>query len=816
MVKKEGITIGLVFLFLFFLGLIILFIGPRITLFGFTQEQNCDYVSGDWIISDINVVCENRNINITGNLIVNGSGNLILNNVTLFVANSVFLQNNAKFLLNESTLSLNVNDLSPTEYNISSDGETNLTLYNSLIKNFNVGKYKINISGYFNLINSSTSNQTEIDFYGNKAIYLINSRISSRQLRFDISRTAGVFANNITFDSPCQTSSDIFNIEQSSLFIINNSIFECSLSVNEYANVVIENSNFDNLSIFKMYSYAQIKNSTFDTLDLSSLIVLNFTTTSNITNKIILSSAIPNGDEPKLYGNLSMPQIITWMPGSDRLIRYYPIYLRDQFGRPLQGWHVNITRNSDNALISEGYTDADGRVELNITFNGTNYASGNFTLSWNGSTDINLLNNTPIIIVENISDNPPYWSQNITNPPSPAGLSNVSFNFSIIWSDELNSTITAVLFENNFTGMFVNLSVLSNCNAINDTSIQCNLSFNLAPGVYTYRWYAQDVAGNTNTSDNWLYQVFDDLPPSIQFVSPTPANNSVLQQNYLQVNVTAQDNLDIATIIIYLYNSSSLVSTWICPTSQFCFYNFTNLPNGIYYFNATANDSSSNSNQTETRQINIDVAGAGGGGGSGGGGGGGGGSGRTCTSNWQCSIWSSCINNKSTRLCIDLNGCEPSKIETTICNSNEKLGLEGCRPIWWCDPWGSCIGGFMYRKCNVSNADDLFTCIYKILPDNLKNLTKSNLIELLNKGELAKYFGSYFEPPLMKKSCGEKAFQEEQQYEIQKPLPVKCIMPWYFFILLALLLFTFLIYLILISKLKKIKDEIKKETEKKK
>ena len=46
-----------------------------------------------------------------------------------------------------------------------------------------------------------------------------------------------------------------------------------------------------------------------------------------------------------------------------------------------------------------------------------------------------------------------------------------------------------------------------------------------------------------------------------------------------------------------------------------------------------------------------------------------------CEENWQCSDWSSCVNNKQTRTCNDLNDCntfinKPS--ETKICIITQK------------------------------------------------------------------------------------------------------------------------------------------------
>jgi len=96
------------------------------------------------------------------------------------------------------------------------------------------------------------------------------------------------------------------------------------------------------------------------------------------------------------------------------------------------------------------------------------------------------------------------------------------------------------------------------------------------------------------------------LIPTVNFVSPTPANNSVLSQTNISVNITSVDtNLD--TIFIKLFNSTSdQINSTSCTTSP-CSFNFTSLSDGFYYTNATANDTSGNENSTGTRNITLDT-----------------------------------------------------------------------------------------------------------------------------------------------------------------------------------------------------------------
>ena len=100
--------------------------------------------------------------------------------------------------------------------------------------------------------------------------------------------------------------------------------------------------------------------------------------------------------------------------------------------------------------------------------------------------------------------------------------------------------------------------------------------------------------------------IIDTSPPTIDFVVPTEATSVMKHQNFIVINITSVDiNLD--KILIRLYNSTkSLINSSITSTSP-NYINFTDLVDGIYYYNATANDTLSGINNTETRNITLDA-----------------------------------------------------------------------------------------------------------------------------------------------------------------------------------------------------------------
>ncbi|MEM4500437.1 MAG: Ig-like domain-containing protein, partial [Candidatus Woesearchaeota archaeon] len=126
----------------------------------------------------------------------------------------------------------------------------------------------------------------------------------------------------------------------------------------------------------------------------------------------------------------------------------------------------------------------------------------------------------------------------------------------------------------------------------------------LADGVYYVNATAIDKAGNTNSTETRIFTI-DTVNPEIEFVDPTPANNSFVIVNDVTINVSSND-LNFANVTIYLYNETGLVKE-VSSTSEVFAYTFTDLDDGVYYVNATAIDKAGNTNSTETRKIIVDT-----------------------------------------------------------------------------------------------------------------------------------------------------------------------------------------------------------------
>jgi parallel beta-helix repeat protein len=101
----------------------------------------------------------------------------------------------------------------------------------------------------------------------------------------------------------------------------------------------------------------------------------------------------------------------------------------------------------------------------------------------------------------------------------------------------------------------------------------------------------------------------DTTKPNIWYVTPLLLSGNYSQKS-IWANVSATDNVALALVTIYLSNASqNLYSNTTNSSSQSInlFSNFSGLADGLYYLNATANDSANNMNITPTRVIRLDT-----------------------------------------------------------------------------------------------------------------------------------------------------------------------------------------------------------------
>ncbi|WP_169336372.1 NosD domain-containing protein [Archaeoglobus sulfaticallidus] len=94
-------------------------------------------------------------------------------------------------------------------------------------------------------------------------------------------------------------------------------------------------------------------------------------------------------------------------------------------------------------------------------------------------------------------------------------------------------------------------------------------------------------------------QPSDTTPPVITFVAPTPTSNSVLSQSYIFVNVTSNEPL--ATALLE-WNGVNITMN---GRGTNWYLNMTGLSNGVYQFRVYGRDLAGNWNSTEVRNVTI-------------------------------------------------------------------------------------------------------------------------------------------------------------------------------------------------------------------
>jgi hypothetical protein len=124
---------------------------------------------------------------------------------------------------------------------------------------------------------------------------------------------------------------------------------------------------------------------------------------------------------------------------------------------------------------------------------------------------------------------------------------------------------------------------------------------NLQEGFQNYTFNSVNSSGFRSIKS--LTFTTDYTKPLVNFTNPTTANGSTINYNSTIVNFTSTDT-NFANITIRMHNATALLNTSTLSSGHF-FLNFTNLPDGVYYYNATATDLANQQNSTETRTLTI-------------------------------------------------------------------------------------------------------------------------------------------------------------------------------------------------------------------
>ncbi len=125
---------------------------------------------------------------------------------------------------------------------------------------------------------------------------------------------------------------------------------------------------------------------------------------------------------------------------------------------------------------------------------------------------------------------------------------------------------------------------------------------NLTQGVHTLVVYATDASGNTGSA-SVVFTVLppDTTPPTVTFVSPTPANGSLVNTSHILINITLSEAPD---TVLLIWNGTAY--SMHCSGLS-CYLNLTGLADGYYTYAVYANDSAGNSYTTPLRWLSVSL-----------------------------------------------------------------------------------------------------------------------------------------------------------------------------------------------------------------
>ncbi len=196
---------------------------------------------------------------------------------------------------------------------------------------------------------------------------------------------------------------------------------------------------------------------------------------------------------------------------------------------------------------------------------------------------------------------------NNTDTASAANITrvNITIPSSFRFVSNSNGTTTNVT---TFINTSTYLSWINTDSLINGTTNRSFFWFNASgtvPGNFSINVTTLTSNGTNITS---LYVFINDttIPSSVSFVSPGLTANANLSQSSIPVNVSVVDNGAIQSFNITLINISSglgINATNITSSNTSQFLNFTGIPNGSYWVNASVYDTFGNTNFSTLRFI---------------------------------------------------------------------------------------------------------------------------------------------------------------------------------------------------------------------
>ena len=197
--------------------------------------------------------------------------------------------------------------------------------------------------------------------------------------------------------------------------------------------------------------------------------------------------------------------------------------------------------------------------------------------------EVNKTNTTGIRYIT-LDYTPPIVSYN-ENVTTPEGYQNFTYVYvKVNYSDLSYTNHTYYMYRNGILN-----STIESPNGYNYTGLD--------DAVWKFNATVRDFVGYETTSSikTWIV---DTTTPEVGYANPTLENNTLTSKDYIYVNLSVNETNFNYTIFYLDGNPTILYSI---------FYNYTNLSDGIYFFNAEVVDKVGNYASTEVRYVTLDI-----------------------------------------------------------------------------------------------------------------------------------------------------------------------------------------------------------------
>jgi hypothetical protein len=380
---------------------------------------------------------------------------------------------------------------------------------------------------------------------------------------------------------------------------------------NEWADLIIYSASMPNISVPSSIDLGPVEvgNNSSQTLIVSN------TGDADLNIGVITLSG---GTEFNLEDNCS-GKTIAPLDGCDIQVTFSPT------STGLKSATLNIPSNdpdTPNAVVSMSGNGIDTTPPLSITnLHNTTFAPSYINWTWNDPPDSDFSHVMIYIDGEfriNVSKGTQFYNATGLSPDTEYTISthtvDTSGNVNMTWvyhtartaaskkpritiHSPLNTTYSTNLIPLNVTAdkeiseWWYNLNNTGNISFIPNTTITAGERLNHLVV------YANDTENNTGMAE--VYFTVDTIPPVLQFVEPTPENNSITAQMHAIINITSNETLN--TCILFWNNTNITMDGY-----DINWYYNQSLEEGEHQYRVCGNDTANNWNCSENRTITVD------------------------------------------------------------------------------------------------------------------------------------------------------------------------------------------------------------------